>query len=160
MVAAAAVHEGSHPAPARGLRLLMPFLKRSAIPAYTGWILSDLAEYMALDGRADEARVLAEQACQAAEQCENEMEFHMRQVDHARILLEAGNPQEALDAMPELVWTDSYGYVRRLLVLAEANQQLGHLSEGHDWLQKAHAMIEAHGHGRLRPKADELAQRL
>ena len=62
--------------------------------------------------------------------------------------------QEALDAMPEFRWTNnSYAYVRRALVLAEAHQQLEHLSEGHDWLQNARAAIETHGHERLRPKA-------
>jgi transcriptional regulator with XRE-family HTH domain len=159
MLAVAAVHDGNRLAPARGLHLLAPFLERSAIPAYTGWILSELAEYMALDGRAEEARQRAEQACQVAQQCENEMEFHVRQVDRSRVLLEAGDPQEALNVMPEFRWTNSYASVRRSLVLAEAHQRLGRLAEGHDWLQNACAAIETHGHDRLRPKADELAQR-
>ena len=83
----------------------------------------------------------------------------MRQVDRARVLLEAGDPEGALDAMPEFTWTNSYAYVRRALVLAEAHQRLGHLSAGHDWLHNARAAIETHGHERLLPKAEELAQR-
>jgi len=160
MMAVTAVNGGRRLAPARGVRLLTPFLVRCSDPAYTGWILSDLAEYMALDGRAEEARRLAQQACQMAEQCENVMEPHMRQLDHARVLLEAGDPEGALDAMPALAPTTSYAYVRRLLVLAEAHQQLGHLSEAHDWLQNARAAIESHGQTRLRSKADALAQKL
>jgi transcriptional regulator with XRE-family HTH domain len=160
MVAVTAVNGGSRLAPARGVRLLTPFLARCSDTAFTGWILSDLAEYMALDGRADEARRLARQACEVAELSENVVEVHMRQLDHARVLLEAGDPQGALDAMPALAPTTSYGYVRRLLVQAEAHQQLGHLSESHDWLQRARSLIDAHGHMRLRSKADELAQKL
>jgi hypothetical protein len=159
MVAVTVVNGGSRLAPARGIRLLTPFLERCSDLAFTGWILSELAEYMALDGSAEEARRLAQQACQVAERCADEMEVHMRQLDHARVLLEAGDPQGALDAMPALVPTTSYGYGRRLLVLAEAHQHLGHLSEAHDWLQRAQSLIKTHGHTRLRSKADELALR-
>jgi ATP/maltotriose-dependent transcriptional regulator MalT len=160
MMAVTVVNGGSRLAPARGIRLLTPFLERCSDSAFTGWILSELAEYMALDGRADEARRLAQEACQVAEQCEDVMELYMRQLDHARVLLEAGDPQGALDAMPALAPTTSYGYVRRLLVLAEAHKQLGHLSEAHDWLQNARTAIATHGLERLRPQADELEQKL
>jgi hypothetical protein len=115
---------------------------------------------MALDGRVEEARRLARQACQVAERCANEFEVHMRQRDYARVLLEAGDPQGALDAMPGHEEAHSYSDVRCLLVRAEAHQQLGHLSEAHDWLQRAQSQIEAHDHTRLRSKADELAQKL
>ena len=61
--------------------------------------------------------------------------------------------------MPAPMQTNSYARVRRLLVLAAAHQRLGHLAEGHDWLLEAHDVIATHGHMRLRPDAERLAQK-
>jgi transcriptional regulator with XRE-family HTH domain len=58
--AAAAVYRGSAVAPERGVKLLQPWLARTNPPDYRAWIMSDMAEYMAMGGYIDEARALAE----------------------------------------------------------------------------------------------------
>jgi len=45
-----------------------------------------------------------------------------------------------------------------LLVLAEAHIQIGNLSDGQNWLQQAHDMIETHQITLLRAKVEELTR--
>src|SRR5262249_45507967 len=68
--ATAAVYGGSYPAPERGIRLLGAWVERSALPQYTAWMLSDMAEYAALAGETEASLALAERACRVVARLE------------------------------------------------------------------------------------------
>jgi transcriptional regulator with XRE-family HTH domain len=159
MLAAAAVHGGYRRAPERGLRLLKPYLDFWSPPEYRAWILADLAEYAALAGQMEAGLSLAQEAHRVAQRCDSTVEPFLRRIDYGRLLVEAGRPVEALGVLPQPGVSYPRDIGRVMLLLAEAHGQLGHLSEAHDWLEKAQNLITAHGLVRLRAKADALTRR-
>src|SRR5262249_9190301 len=143
--ATAAVFGGLHPAPERGLHLLKAWVERSELPEFTAWMLSDMASYLALAGQRDAGLRLAAQGCRLAEQC-HPVEWYNRRMDHGRLLLELGLPDEALRVLPESGPEDPTD----MLLLAEAHRQAGNRAEASDWLQQATDLIAVRGLDRLR----------
>ncbi len=129
-------------------------------PEYAAWILSDMAKYAALRGESEAGFALLEQAIAAAKQCTNSIELQLRYLDYGRLLLETGNPAQALRVLPNPDTTLFYPLqvVETMQLIAEAHRKLGSQSEAHDWQARAFCTIEAHGLDRLRPHAETLAK--
>jgi len=156
--ASADVYGGYQILPQRGMHLLASLTTWNGSPEYRAWLLADLAKYASLAGQTETSLDLVEQARQLAKRCENRTEFYLRRLDNAQLLLAAGRPAEALNMAPdpaEATWDQQ---AKVLLVLAEAHIQIGNLSEGQNWLQQAHDMIETHQITLLRAKVDELTR--
>jgi transcriptional regulator with XRE-family HTH domain len=160
MRAAAAVYAGSRPAPERGLALLKPWAEHSTLPAYTAWMLSDMAKYAAMEGRLEAALPLAEEALQWAQQCVNPVEAYLRRYDYGRLLAAAGRVREALDILPDLAKGSPSIRATSMLTLAEVHLKAESVAEAQNWLQQAQALIEEHGLEVLRPKLDALMRRV
>ncbi|HLK33259.1 MAG TPA: helix-turn-helix transcriptional regulator [Terriglobales bacterium] len=154
-LAEASVYGGHRPTPERGLRLLKTWLPRSSEANFTGWILSDMGEYMALAGQREIALDLSSRALAITVD-----EQEMRLLDHGRVLVATGQPGKALDQLPSLPESSRGMFVYEALIRCEAYLSLGALEEASAWLQRAYAVIEANGLKYNRAQADELARRL
>jgi transcriptional regulator with XRE-family HTH domain len=106
MQAAAAVYEGHSLAPERGLMLLKSHVSTSSLPAFTAWILRDMAQYALLAGQPEVGLALAKQAVGIAKQCDNPAERLLRQIDFGEMLIAVGKPEAALEqlALPSEEW--------------------------------------------------------
>jgi hypothetical protein len=145
------VYGGHHPAPARGIGLLQPWVEASrALPEFQAWVLADLAKYAAQGGAFDSAVSLAEQACEAAERADHWLELWLRRCDYGSLLVRAGRAAQALAVIPDpdaSVWSGvrvdpssgPEGSDLAYLSRAEANYALGDLSEAQWALAKAQA---------------------
>ena len=136
----ALVYGGSRPAPERGLLLLQPWVKRSILPTFTAWILSDMATYTTMEGHIEAGLKFAQEAYQAAERGGARIEIYLRRFDYGQLLVEAGQPATALRVLPLPDGSYSpFNRVRVMLVFATAYHQLGSRSEAHDWLHRLSA---------------------
>ena len=158
----AAVYGGRYATAAAAVRDVSPLLEgvlpvAAHHPEMASWILSELAEFARLSGRPELALERAVRARDVAARV-NETELALRRFDHARLLTRLGRPAEVLNALPpERATCHPPQRVSEWLLRAEALLQLGGVSEAHDWLSRAYAVIRQYG---LDPhKADELAQR-
>lgn len=159
--AATAVHGGVRPAPERGIRLLSPWVERShTLPVFQAWLLSDIAKYLSLTGKHEEALALIEKACRLV--TDNfPLELYLRRYDHSQLLLRAGRAQETLRVLPDhRNRAGSPEAVEVLLLQAEALRRLDCLTEAQDCLERAHTLIEEQDMKLHRPKAQALARQL
>lgn len=126
---------------------------------------SQQALHLARLGEAEGALRLSREACLLAERCAWPGEVWFRQCDHAELLLRLGRPGEALAAFTGLLLggdgvLDVPGATLPARVRAtEALLCLGSVSEAHEWLQGAYALMEMHGLLHWRGKIDALASR-
>lgn len=157
--AASAVYQGHRLFPERGLRVLQQHFSAASRPEFRAWMLSDMAEYAALAGQTDSALKWAAQAVAVACECDNEAEVYLRRSDYAQRLLQAGFSGAALEQLREPMEYNAVQYTGDLLLFAEAHLIENHLSEAHDWLNKARAVVEAGDLPSLRAKTDALANR-
>jgi transcriptional regulator with XRE-family HTH domain len=158
--ASVAVYSSPRPAPERGLPILLHWRQCTVLPEYLAWMLSDMAKYLMQAGQSETALDLARQARYQAEASSNPIEPYLRQMDLGRLLVQAGQPHAALAQFPEPLFRTHPGYAWDLMAHAEAHLRAGHLSEAHDWLQRAQEMIQLHAINHLRAQADTLAQQL
>jgi transcriptional regulator with XRE-family HTH domain len=157
--AQASVYRSVHPMPRRGLEMLRMWLPLTENAAYRAWILSDMAEYLALDGATESALAAAEEACRVAEQHHNPSELRLRRLDLAHLQAQVGEPETAL-ALTE--YREDDGPFRRAeitLLRAEALWKLGDSSEAQTWFERAYSDITAYDLTHLRAAAETLAKR-
>lgn len=153
--AATAVYKGDRPMPERGVYLLYDWLSQSLFLEFTSWIVSDIAKYQALAGQTESAVSLAGKAISISER-----ERSMREIDLGHLLVANGQPDKALRHLPGLSERSSDRFVYETLVRVEAYLALGALSEAHERLERAYAVIEKYFLKRQRAQADALAKRL
>lgn len=158
--AESAVYGGHAVVPERGRLVLQEHLHSAASPAVKAWLLSDLADYVSLEGQRSLALHLAEKAIEIAQTCENTAEVYLRRRDYARLLLRDGRSGEALTLAEEPVVYGRLQYARDLLLLTEAHLQEGHLSEAQDWLVKARDWVTQHQINQLHPRIERLTHQL
>jgi transcriptional regulator with XRE-family HTH domain len=158
--AAVAVFGGSRPAPERGLHILRQWRDWvSAQPVYAAWALSDMAKYLSLAGRPRDGVPLAEEALRLVEHHENPIEPFLRRCDLAQLLLDAGQPEAALKALPgpeEIL--DAPERAAVMLVTAAALQSARRPVEGHGGLQETAVLTEARSLDPLLSTAAPLAE--
>jgi hypothetical protein len=162
--AASLVYGGSRLAPEHGLHALSPLLARSTSPVFSAWIQSDMAKYLALSGQAAASLTLAEEARKTV-LTTNRTEIYLRQMDNARLLLEAGQPDAALRVAPEPDVMSSGVVGQRqlaqdLLFHAQAQRLSHNIPAAQDYLRRGLDIIQAHSLDVLQVKADALAERL
>lgn len=160
--ARSAVFRTESPAPERGLEILRPWLKEERWLEMHGWMLADMAKYIGMRGDPEVSLILAEQACQVAERSGFDSERSNRKWDKARLLLNAGHPEDALillEGREPDEGTVPVG-INVALLRAEAYLATGDLSAAHVWLQRAQNDIETYHIDFQRHHAEELAARL
>ena len=155
-----AVNTGPHPYPERGIHMLRRWVQRSTTPEYVAWMQSDISKYLMQAGQVEGALALAWQARLRANESDNPNEPYLRQMDYARLLLQAGRPHVALAQLPEPMLIEPAQYAYDLIVHAEAYRQAGEESKAHDWLLRSQECIEAHSLDHLRPQVEDLSQHL
>jgi transcriptional regulator with XRE-family HTH domain len=154
--ATAAVYEMTTPYTRRGLYILSSVLELAKEqPEYHAWVLSDMANYLEMEGQIGSALELSVKAVSVAEMAENPIEFHLRRMDYGDQLIRAGRSADALRVLPtaELIGPEA------LLVQAEAEYHVGNLSEAANLLQQAIELIERKKLPHLRSRANALAAR-
>jgi transcriptional regulator with XRE-family HTH domain len=157
--AQAAVYRSAQPAPQRGLEMLRLWLPLSPEPAYQSWMLGNIAQYLALQGEFENAITLGTQAYRVAERSIIPDAPRRRKLALARIQMQAGNAEEALDLAP-LTPRDSP--IRRAdieLLWAEGLLAMEDRTAAEEWLQRACDDIGKYDLTHLRRRADALAQR-
>ncbi len=120
------------------------------------WFLRSIAECLVVAHRDSEAIAISRSALQVALRTEMPVEHHIAQSAHAFVLLEAGQPQEALkhlsvskEVHPTVQVEDAILWCRALLAVGERQEAL-------KWLQQVQEIAQRH---HLRPY-DERVQRL
>ncbi len=155
-----AVNSGSQISPERGVQLLRQWVNSSTNPDYVAWMLSDLSKYLMLAGYTDESLDLAKRAAFQAAESENPAEQYLRQMDHSRLLLQAGLPHGALSRLPEPTEITPAQYASDLLFHAEAHLCAGNRNDAHDWILRARSVVDLHSIEQERNKLAALSQRL
>jgi transcriptional regulator with XRE-family HTH domain len=160
LAARSSVHRGARPAPGRGIRMLQLWLPITSWPEYRAWMVSEMAEYYALDGDLDCALSLAGDACELARRGASAQEFFMRRLDLIKLLLRANRAAEALRVAQSTEGNDQpFEQAEMGLLCAEALWGLGDRSAVSEWLRRAYDDIDAYDLQPLRARADALAQR-
>lgn len=145
--------------PKRGVEVLGEWL-----PAMEGdlrlkcWFLRDMADYMSLSGDVESALRVSAQAYAIANR--DDGDFRNNQLDHARILVRAGQPQQALPLLSEDESPLPLDNMRDALLWAETLLALGDKAKAQDWLRRAYDITDRHDLWRLRPEVDALARRV
>jgi transcriptional regulator with XRE-family HTH domain len=154
-----AVYSGHRPAPERGISLLHAWLDRSPGPIISGWMLSDIATYLALAGDVESATRVAQQAVELS-RASTRSDWLLRRVEYAGMLTRAGKPQDALEALPTL--GDRHTYVRLHATFArvEAYLAMGDLDEAQVWLQDGLEQLAQRPYDFLNRWANKLARRM
>jgi transcriptional regulator with XRE-family HTH domain len=165
-----AVYPASNVRPETGIALLRGWAGYRLVPSdawteeglppeFAAWLLRDLAEYMALQGRTEEALRLSQKSSQIASLSSNTAEKRLRDTDRAEQLLRAGKPGEALETLPPLTSSESFRAASwQALLRAEALFQTGQRQEAQADLQRALTLIEHHDLNHLRDRAGRLAR--
>lgn len=159
---------GTRPQPQRGIKILKEWLPVAKLPEFRAYILSDIAEYLMLDGGAGnvaEAIRLSEQACELAGQSAlhpPHIEQVIRKVDLAGVLLRAGRSAEAIAQLLPLRPEFGGGHHRTNAALLEAEAYLngGDDSRAGESLKVAQRDIERFQLPHLAPRANELTLHL
>jgi hypothetical protein len=129
-----------------------------AAPEHVAWALSDMGRYMSLAGDAAAGIPLAREAVRLVTEHENPTELFLRRCDLAQILLDSGDADAAIDAVPGAdEWRQPEDRALSMLLLADACYRAGRASESHHWLGQALRLIETHGLQQFAPKAAALA---
>jgi transcriptional regulator with XRE-family HTH domain len=160
MHAAAAVFAGHRIAPDRGISELGGWLPHSTTPAFSAWILSDLAQYTALAGQAQRGVEIAARALTVGAEGHNVADRALRLRDYGRLLMEAGRLEEALDHLPCTRAEDGDVFGHEALARAEIHARLGNVSASQDWLQRAYTALPHLNAEHLRPQLDALAHQV
>src|SRR5262249_38280865 len=84
------VYRSARPAPARGLEMLRLWIPQTPWSDMRGWMLSEMAEYSALEGAIDRSIALSEQACDVVRGVTDTLELPLRQRGLAKYLLRVG----------------------------------------------------------------------
>ena len=151
------VFRGSHPAPKRGVDMLRHWVNLAQDPAYKAWILSDLAEYIALSGDTETGLPLSQQAREIAAECENRFERYHRELAEARMLIGAGKIEGALLLTARNLNTLP---AQSRIVEAEGFLAQATLDRAQERLQEAWKLIEMRDLDHLRPQAQKLERGL
>lgn len=151
MAAKIAVYSGRQPRPAEGVRLLRGWLDHlDTLPESRAidraWAMSDLAEYLAMEGMADAAVQLARQAYQTTQEYDTSgHDTSHRQHDLARLLLQVGRAGEALQTLLAGGTAERPDLALQAAVLeAEVRLALGERSATAVCLQRAKDLLETH----------------
>lgn len=149
---------GNRLSPKRGLERLRPWSSMTQWPDMHSWMLADMAKYLSLSGETEAALTLAERSSQVDG---IEGEGILRRWDKAALLLAGGRPAEALTIVQESSVSEAFvnERIQVSLLRAEAYLGVGHLSEAHDWLQRAQSDVDTHHIEYMRPRLERLTAR-
>ncbi|RYX85501.1 XRE family transcriptional regulator [bacterium] len=161
--ARAVVYGGENVAPKRGLEMLYhwqdvgKWIEGFKWPTYKAWLLSEMAEYLVLDGEIEKGLDLMQQACDLASMCENRSELSNRLLNAAQLLVWAGKPEEALS----ICQSHNTGLIAQFqLVEAEAFLNIAENACANVSFQRALCLIENKSLTHLTPRAQKLERRL
>ncbi|RYG74142.1 XRE family transcriptional regulator [bacterium] len=153
-----ATFRGPRPAPQRGMEILRYWSGVVEWPEYQAWMLSNMADYVGQMGEAESSLAFVRQARAIAAHCDNPHELHNRELDEARILIDVGQPRQALILIHKdrpQPYLDHSAKFRLLEVAAYLN--LGERSIAHDRFQDALRLIETNNLVHLLSRAEKLA---
>ncbi len=119
------------------ISLLQHSLSHASDASFTGWILSDLAQFHAAAGRTEEALRLGREALNVAAQLPHYDDYLHRHYDFIRLLLQAGRVEEAQE---RVLSHDHHSYF--LLVQAEVAQKAGMPSSALRHLERIRTYLE------------------
>lgn len=118
-----------------------------------------MAKFTVLAGQMLDAIALAEKAGRIAATAESaEVEFYLRSMEYARVLLTAGRAEAALRVAPEPILYEPEQYARNLL-FCEASLASGNKQAAQEWLQRSCTVIEMHDLPNLRLPSATLSER-
>jgi transcriptional regulator with XRE-family HTH domain len=149
------------PTPERGLHLLRERMNWSdAAPEFVAWALADTAKYLALAGRPEAGVPAAREAVRLVERHQNPAEVFLRRCDLAEVLLDSGDPEAALRAVPDPCEPQLPDHrAVAMLLMSDACYRGGRAAESRQWLGEASRLIQSHGLRQFQPRADALAGR-
>jgi transcriptional regulator with XRE-family HTH domain len=135
--------QGRHP---QAIGLLRDYLPRARTPWYRAWLAAELAGCLSRAGAAEAALRLSRQAAQLARQEAGLVEWWFRRFDHAEVLLQAGQPAEALKWLPlDMGEPTTRNLAVRLLLTARTLLALGSVGEAQAYLERAGQLAESYG---------------
>jgi transcriptional regulator with XRE-family HTH domain len=153
-----AVRSGHRPAPERGISILHAWLDRAPYPVLSGWMLTNIATYLALTGDVESATRVARQAVEKSRN--QEIDWLLRRIDYAGMLTRAGKPQDALEALPTLGDRHTYARIYATFARVEAYLAMGDLNEAQVWLQDGLDQLAQRPYDFLSRWANKLARRM
>lgn len=139
------------------LRRWLPFLQLGWRKA---WALSMIADAFASEGAWTEALAVDQEACLLVECDPRRGERERRALVHAKRLLGADRPGEALTLLTGITADTLYLHADVALTQTSAHIALGETSAAQDWLQRAAAHIEIIDSAALRQQANAIARQL
>jgi transcriptional regulator with XRE-family HTH domain len=143
--------QGRHP---QAIGLLRDYLPQARTPCYRAWLAAELAGCLSKAGAAEAALRLSRQAAQLARQEAGLVEWWFRRYDHAALLLQAGQPAEALKWLPlDMGEPPTRNLAVRLLLTARTLLALGSLGEAQSYLERAMQLAESYGLTHLQEEA-------
>lgn len=170
VAAGIAVRISRRPRPDEGVNILRGWLDYletapEARPNDYAWALSDMAEYLVMQGATDEAVKRARQAYALTDVVGSARhDIGCRQLDLAQVLLKADRPGEALDALSDMNGNDAGDMpgltMAAALVEAEVLLALGRRSAVQSCLSRSYDLLAAHGLHHGRDHADAIAQQM
>lgn len=153
----AEVFRGARLTPQRGVEMLGHWLPTVHKPEDRAWIQGRMAEYLVLDGRAEQGVRLAEAAYQAVRCMEHPHDQEPRRQDLILLLLQTGGFRRALSLLSETAGNSPHRRAHIWLERAAAYLGLERTAEAHDCLLCAQKDIAAHNMTHLRAWMNELA---
>ncbi len=163
MAARIAVYSHSRPRPKQGIQILRDWLGYLvALPhanaANQAWALSDLAEYVALDGDMERSMELSREALRIARTDDTDgIDTRHRLVDLAQVFLHAGHAEEALQVLPPgNQRTAPVVVLREAITEVKIYLALGKREAAQASLHKADSVIEPYSLPHYRRRVDAL----
>lgn len=131
--------------PERGIEILQDWLPLVNAPVYAAWMLSDMAIYMVQAGRISAGLEMSARSCQVVLRDESLMEWRLRRVDRAELLLQTGQSSDAEAALNLLSTEVAEGpglRLREALCWSKGLLQTGEVSEAQKWLKHAQEEVQ------------------
>lgn len=148
------------PAPLRGAQLLSQQVENLVCPDVRAWAVADMALYVAQAGDTENAVALGKHAALLARRHGSGLEIQLRNRDLAEVLVRAGRPSEALSLLTPIPDLSPDHEIREMQTRAATLLALKRDAEAQVCLQCSRDLIDACGLHYLRPRTEQLWQRL